>query len=378
MGIVMVSQKGRKRIESNHPWVFASDIISAQKGVEPGDVADVKDGAGHFLGRGYYNPLSQISLRMLTRHDEPIDRDFIHARVKQAVDYRAALGVLGACRLIHAESDFLPALVVDKFRDVLVTQTLSLGMEKLKPLVMEALLAVPGVRAIYERNDVHVRTLEGLEQNKGFLHGSCDTNVVIEENGIKLAVDIVNGQKTGYFLDQRENRAAIAPFVKGGKALHAARYGAAEVTGVDISEEAVGRARVLAGLNGFEKKCKFVAENAFDYLHTLQDEKAVFDAIILDPPAFAKNKDALKNATRGYKDINLRAMKILKPGGFLITCSCSHHMSQPLFLEMLQDAARDAGKTLRVLEVRGQAKDHPSLLAAPETNYLKCVLLQVW
>lgn len=389
MAKLVVNLKGRRRIEGGHPWVFASDIIHTDTGIDPGDVVDVFGEGDRFLGRGYYNPKSQISLRMLTRQDEPIDAAFIETRVKHAIDYRARLGVLHACRLINAESDFLPALIVDKFNDVLVMQTLSLGMEKLKPFVVDALMALPHVKGIYERNDVSVRTLEGLEQNKGVLRGSFETHVVIEENGIKLAVDVENGQKTGYFLDQRENRAAIAPFVKGGRvldcfchigsfSLHAARYGATDVTGVDISEEAVNRAGILARLNGFENRCRFVAANAFDHLRTLQAQKETYDAIILDPPAFAKNRDAVKGAARGYKDINLRAMKLLKPGGTLITCSCSHHMPLALFLEMMGAAALDASKTLRIIETRGQAKDHPHLLAAPETDYLKCVIAQVY
>ena len=389
MGKLFINTKGRRRVEGGHPWVFASDIVNADQEIEPGDIVDVYADGSRFLGRGYYNPKSQISLRMLTRSDEPIDGSFIRTRVRQAVDLRARLGVLHACRLINAESDFLPALIVDKFHDVLVMQTLSLGMEKLKPLIADALMELPGVKGIYERNDVPVRDLEGLEQYKGVLRGSFETQVVIEENGIKLAVDIHNGQKTGYFLDQRENRAAIAPFVKGAKvldcfchigsfSLHAARYGAVDVTGVDISEEAVSRAAILAKLNGFESRCRFVAANAFDHLRALQAEKEQYDTIILDPPAFAKNRDAVKSAARGYKDINLRAMKLLKPGGFLVTCSCSHHMTLPLFLEMMNSAALDADKVIRVIETRGQAKDHPHLMAAPETDYLKCVIAQVF
>lgn len=389
MGKLTINQKGKRRIEGGHPWVFSSDIIEAGKGVEPGDIVDVMSVENRFLGRGYYNPKSQISLRMLTRQDEPINAAFITRRVHDAVDYRARLGVLHACRLINAESDFLPAVIVDKFNDVLVMQTLSLGMEKLKDIVADALMEIPGVKGIYERNDVSVRTLEGLEQNKGILRGQFDTQVVIEENGVKLAVDVENGQKTGYFLDQRENRAAIAPFVKGGRvldcfchigsfSLHAVRYGAADVTGVDISEEATGRATVLASLNGFESRCRFVTANVFDHLRVLQAQKEQYDAIVLDPPAFAKNKDSVKGAARGYKDINLRGMKLLKPGGTLITCSCSYHMSAALFMEMLASAALDAGRVLRIVEVRGQAKDHPTLLAAPETNYLKCVIAQVF
>lgn len=390
MTALRITQKGRHRVEDGHPWVFASDIASVDTDVTPGDIVDVRTQDGkRFLGRGYYNPKSQISLRMLTRQDEPIDRQFIARRVHAAAELRAKLGHLDACRLIHAESDFLPALVVDRYHDVLVMQTLSLGMERMKDWVTEALMELPGVKGIYERNDVHVRELEGLTQNKGWLQGQHDTQIVIEENGIRLVVDIENGQKTGYFLDQRENRAAIAPFVRGARvldcfchigsfALHAGKYGAAEAVGIDISEEAVGRATVLAQLNKLDGRCSFVTANVFDYLRERQTEGQRYDTIILDPPAFTKSRDTVASATRGYKDINLRAMKMLKDGGILITCSCSQHMTEPLFLAMLQGAARDAGRDLRIVEKRGQAKDHPYLLAAPETNYLKCIIAQVF
>lgn len=387
MGTLTVNQKGRKRIENGHPWVFASDILKAE-GAEPGDVADVTCEKGRFLGRGYYNPKSQISLRMLTRKDEPIGAAFIAGRVRQAAEYRRALGLNGTCRLINAESDFLPALIVDRFGDALVMQSLSLGMEKLKAYAAEALMELPGIKGIYERNDAPVRSLEGLGQYKGFLTGNFDTMADIEENGVKLVVDIENGQKTGYFLDQKENRAAIAPFVKdarvldcfchiGSFALHAAAYGAADVTGIDISEEAVMRASQMASLNGVSSRCRFTAANVFDYLRELQANKEQYDVIILDPPAFAKSASALKNAGRGYKEINLRALKLLRPGGFLVTCSCSQHMTPELFMDMLISAARDSGRELRIVERRGQAKDHPYLLAAPETNYLKCVIAEV-
>lgn len=386
MGTLIVNQKGAKRVESGHPWVFASDIIEA-KDVEPGTAAEVYAQNQRFLGCGYYNPKSQISLRMLTKQKEQIDYKFIRKRINTAAEYRSRLGLSEVCRLINAESDFLPALIVDKFGSVLVMQVLSLGMEKLKEYITDALIELPGVSAIYERNDVTVRSYEGLEQNKGFLRGKQDTEIIINENGIKILVDIENGQKTGYFLDQRENRASIAPFVKGSRvldcfchtgsfALHSAFFGAAEVTGIDISEEATKRAAEIAKLNGF-KNCSFVTANVFDYLREKQAEKELYDVIILDPPAFAKSHDAIKGATRGYKEINLRAMKLLKPGGFLITCSCSQHMTADLFNDMLLSAAKDSGRDLRIIEKRGQAKDHPYLLAAPETNYLKCFITQV-
>lgn len=387
MGTLTVNQKGRKRIENGHPWVFSSDIIKTD-GVEPGDVADIVCEKGRFLGRGYYNPKSQISLRMLTRKEEPVDAEFIAKRVRQATEYRRMLGYSDTCRLINAESDFLPALIVDSFGGVLVMQSLSLGMEKLKGYAADALMEIPGVKGIYERNDAPVRSLEGLGQYKGFIKGKFDTMVEIEENGVKLVVDIENGQKTGYFLDQRENRAALEPFVRGARvldcfchigsfALHAARYGASDITGIDISEEAVRRASDMAELNGISGRCRFVAANVFDYLRDQQAEKERYDVIILDPPAFAKSASALKSAGRGYKEINLRALKLLHPGGFLVTCSCSQHMTPELFMDMLTSAVRDSGRELRIIERRGQAKDHPYLLAAPETNYLKCVIAEV-
>ena len=386
MSTLVVNKKGRKRIHSGHPWVFASDIAEAHD-VQPGAVADVFSPEQQFLGRGYYNPKSQISLRMLTRQKENIDAEFVQNRVRAAAEYRMGLGLYDVCRLVNAESDFLPALIVDKFGSALVMQVLSLGMEKLKDAVVDALMALPGVSSLYERSDVSVRTLEGLAQAKGFVRGDGETKIVILENGVKISVDIENGQKTGYFLDQRENRAALQPFVKGARvldcfchtgsfALHAAHYGAAEVTGVDISEEATNRAAGNAALNGFEN-CNFVTANVFDYLREKQAEKALYDVIILDPPAFAKSHGAIKSATRGYKEINLRAMKLLRPHGFLITCSCSQHMTAELFNDMLLAAAIDSGRELRIIEKRGQAKDHPYLLAAPETNYLKCFITQI-
>ena len=386
MGTLVVNKKGRKRIHSGHPWVFSSDIVKVSD-VTPGSVAEVFSEEQQFLGCGYYNAKSQISLRMLTRRRETVNDELIKARVNAAAEYRAKLGLSDVCRLVNAESDFLPALIVDKFGSTLVMQVLSLGMEKLKEYAADALMQLPGVSCIYERNDAPVRVLEGLEQYKGFFRGIGETKLVINENGIKLSVDIENGQKTGYFLDQRENRAAIAPFVKGAHvldccchtgsfALHSAFYGAAEVIGVDISEEAVSRATEIAKLNGFSN-CSFITANVFDYLREKQAQKELYDVIILDPPAFAKSHDAIKGATRGYKEINLRAMKLLKPGGFLITCSCSQHMTVDLFNEMLLSASVDSGRELRIIERRGQAKDHPYLLAAPETNYLKCFITQV-
>ncbi|MDD3243006.1 MAG: class I SAM-dependent rRNA methyltransferase [Eubacteriales bacterium] len=385
---ITVSTKGARRIDAGHPWVFSSDIIDPPQ-LTGGEVVSVYRQNRQFLGRGYFNARSQISLRMLTHQDIPIDRAFWQERIRRAVEYRRALGRLDCCRLIHAESDFLPALIVDKFADVLVVQALSAGIERVKADIVSILLEqLPDVKCVYERSDAPVRRLEGLEQVKGPLYGNLTGDAEVLENGVKLLIDVANGQKTGYFLDQHENRAAIAPYVRnktvldcfchiGSFALHAAHYGAADALGIDVSEEAVSRARMLADYNGFSA-CRYEAANAFDALRQMQNDGTHFDTVILDPPAFAKDKHAMKNATRGYKEINLRGIKLVREGGTLVTCSCSQHMTPPLFLDMLRDAAADAHRQLRIIEVRGQAKDHPSLLAAPETNYLKCVIAQVW
>ncbi|MGN1249873.1 MAG: class I SAM-dependent rRNA methyltransferase, partial [Candidatus Spyradocola sp.] len=368
-----------RRVEQGHPWVFRSDIDRVEKTANPGDVVDLHAARGKFLGRAYYNPASMITLRMLTREDEPIDRDFFYRRVQRAWDYRKAFCDVNSCRLIYGESDFLPALIVDKFADVCVMQSLALGIDRYKDVLCDAILDVTGCRGIYQRDDVPVRELEGLPLETGFLRGQFDTTVEMRENGIRFLVDVAHGQKTGFFLDQKENRASLAPIVRGKQvldcfthtgsfALHAAKFGAEHVTGVDISEDACAIARKNAELNELDN-VEFVAENAFDLLRRCYDEKTHYDVIILDPPAFTKTRQAVEGALRGYKEINLRAMKILPPGGFLVTCSCSQHVSEQAFSEMLLNAARDAHRQVRIVEQRTQGKDHPILLAAPEPRY---------
>jgi 23S rRNA (cytosine1962-C5)-methyltransferase len=385
---VILKKHRDKKIRNGHSWVFDNEIETVKGSYEPGDIVDVYDNRNKFLGRGYINPNSKIRVRILTRKNEEIDREFFKERIQQAWEYRKRLVDTSSCRVIFGEADFLPALIVDKFGDYLVVQTLALGIDKYKDMIVELLDEIIKPKGIYERNDVPVRELEGLEQRKGFLKGQFDTTVEIVENGIKLLVDIESGQKTGYFLDQRENRAAIEPFVKGsrvldtfthtgGFALHAAHYGAEEVVAVDISEHAIDYVKRNAELNGFQSKIKGVVGNVFDVLREYHKDGEKFDVVILDPPAFCKSRSALKGAYRGYKEINLRAMKIIKPGGFLVTCSCSHYMNPELFMEMIQDAAKDAKKTLRQIEVRTQAKDHPILMGADESLYLKCVIVQV-
>ena len=382
-------RRGREqRVLGGHPWVFRSDI-EREDGASDGLPVRVLTSAGRFLAMAVYNPRSQISLRILSRRDEPIDGAFIRGRVRRALDYRRRFADLNSCRLIFAESDGLPAVIADKFGDVIVVQILCLGMERFKGDIVDALAQELSPRGIYERNDVPVRELEGLTQQTGLLFGEVSDRVEMQENGVRFLVDVKEGQKTGFFLDQKENRAAIAPFVSGMRvldcfthtgsfALHAARYGAAEVTGVDISEHACACALENARLNGVEDRVRFECANAFDFLRAHQTAKEQYDVVILDPPAFTKTRSAVEGALRGYKEINLRGMKLTRDGGFFITCSCSQHVTPDLFRGMLLEAQKDAHVQLRQIEWRTQGRDHPILLASPETQYLKCGIFQVF
>ena len=382
-------RRGREqRVLGGHPWVFRSDI-EREDGAADGLPVRVLTSAGRFLAMAVYNPRSQISLRILSRRDEPIDGAFIRGRVRRALDYRRRFADLNSCRLIFAESDGLPAVIADKFGDVIVLQILCLGMERFKGDIVDALAQELSPRGIYERNDVPVRELEGLSQQTGLLWGEVPDRVEMQENGVRFLVDVKEGQKTGFFLDQKENRAAIAPFVSGMRvldcfthtgsfALHAARYGAAEVTGVDISEHACACALENARLNGVEDRVRFECANAFDFLRAQQTAKEQYDVVILDPPAFTKTRSAVEGALRGYKEINLRGMKLTRDGGFFVTCSCSQHVTPDLFRGMLMDAQKDAHVQLRQIEWRTQGRDHPILLASPETQYLKCGIFQVF
>lgn len=377
-----------QRVLGGHPWVFRSDI-EREDGAADGLPVRVLTSAGRFLAMAVYNPRSQISLRILSRRDEPIDGAFIRGRVRRALDYRRRFADLNSCRLIFAESDGLPAVIADKFGDVIVLQILCLGMERFKGDIVDALAQELSPRGIYERNDVPVRELEGLSQQTGLLFGEVPDRVEMQENGVRFLVDVKEGQKTGFFLDQKENRAAIAPFVSGMRvldcfthtgsfALHAAHYGAAEVTGVDISEHACACALENARLNGVEDRVRFECANAFDFLRAHQTAKEQYDVVILDPPAFTKTRSAVEGALRGYKEINLRGMKLTRDGGFFITCSCSQHVTPDLFRGMLLEAQKDAHVQLRQIEWRTQGRDHPILLASPETQYLKCGIFQVF
>lgn len=382
-------RRGREqRVLGGHPWVFRSDI-EREDGAADGLPVRVLTSAGRFLAMAVYNPRSQISLRILSRRDEPIDGAFIRGRVRRALDYRRRFADLNSCRLIFAESDGLPAVIADKFGDVIVLQILCLGMERFKGDIVDALAQELSPRGIYERNDVPVRELEGLSQQTGLLFGKVPDRVEMQENGVRFLVDVKEGQKTGFFLDQKENRAAIAPFVSGMRvldcfthtgsfALHAAHYGAAEVTGVDISEHACACALENARLNGVEDRVRFECANAFDFLRAHQTAKEQYDVVILDPPAFTKTRSAVEGALRGYKEINLRGMKLTRDGGFFVTCSCSQHVTPDLFRGMLLEAQKDARVQLRQIEWRTQGRDHPILLASPETQYLKCGIFQVF
>ena len=387
MADVILLPGKEKRVYSGHPWVFRSDIARTKNDPQPGDTVRVTASNGRFLCMAAYNPHSQIALRVLSYRDEPIDEAFIRSRVHRAVEYRRRFADLRSCRLIFAESDGLPAVIVDSFGDVLSLQCLCLGMEEYKDMICDALMEEVHPQGIYERGDVPVRELEGLQQVTGVLRGTVPDRVLMVENGVKFWVDVKQGQKTGFFLDQKENRAAIAPFVKGARvldcfthtgsfALHAAKFGAADVTGVDISEFACDFARENATLNGFDN-VRFVAANAFDYLKEQCAAGEQYDVVILDPPAFTKTRSNVEAAARGYKEINLRGMKLVKDGGYLVTCSCSQHMLPGQFKEVVLSAARDARVHLFQVDYRTQGRDHPILPAAPETQYLKCGIFRV-
>ncbi|SKA95364.1 SAM-dependent methyltransferase [Caloramator quimbayensis] len=389
MAKVYLGYKKGLRVEEGHPWVYSNEIEKIDGDYEAGDIVEVYNFKGRFIGKGYINPKSQITVRIMTRNkDEEINEDFFRKRIETAYEYRKKTIETTCCRVVFGEADFLPALIVDKYGDYLVIQTLALGIDKWKDTIVKVLNEVINPKGIYERNDVPVRELEGLSQVKGFLSAPFDTTVETSENGVKFFVDIAEGQKTGYFLDQKENRASLKDIVKGADvldcfchtgsfSLHAGYYGAKSVLGIDVSEHAVEFARRNAQLNNLSDVCKFEAHNAFDVLHKWAKEGKRYDVVILDPPAFTKSRSAIEGALRGYKEINLRGMKLLKPGGFLITCSCSHYMYPELFMQVIMDAARDAKKTIRQIEYRTQAKDHPVLWNSGETLYLKFLILQV-
>ncbi|MDF2699458.1 MAG: SAM-dependent methyltransferase [Haloplasmataceae bacterium] len=380
----------KKRVENGHPWVYKNEVETIDGDYLPGDIVEVYNHKQRFLGKGYINPNSLILVRIMTREqNEEINEEFFRRRIERAYNYRKKVVDTSSCRVIFGEADELPGLIVDKFNEYLSIQTLTLGIDQYKELIVKLLVEIVKPKGIYERNDNSVRLLEGLEEHKGYLYGNFDTVTIINENEIKMYVDIDGGQKTGSFLDQRENHAAIKSLVKdasvldcfthtGGFALHAAFYGAKHVTAVDISEHALELAKKNAELNKLESKIDLVCANAFDLLKEYTDTHRQFDVVILDPPAFTKSAKKIESAYRGYKEINLRGMKLVKPGGFLITASCSHYMTKELFKEMLEESAKDAKKTIREVEIRFQAKDHPILWGYDESLYLKLFILQVY
>lgn len=444
MADVFLTRNRKKRLEQGHPWIFQSEVELIEGDYLPGDIVRIVNHQGHFLAKGMINPNSQIMVRVLSYDPkEEIDQHFFTRRIKEAWEYRRRLlPDVESCRAVYGEADFIPGLVVDKYNDILVVQILSLGIERHKEWILAALLEVFAPRAVYLRNDVPVRELEGLEQGKGFWYGEAETKIEIVENGLKIIVDIEEGQKTGYFFDQRENRAAIAPLMKGwgvkrgvrllplnqngepilepdgseplrddqgeiiykpvdrrGKViknpfwdgaevlecfthtgsftLNACKHGAKKVTALDISEHAVETARQNIRLNGFLHRVEFVVANAFDYLREAVKEGKSWDVVILDPPAFAKSRSAVQGALRGYKDINLNGLKLIRDGGFLVTASCSFHVSPEQFKEVIQDAAFDAKKIIRLVHFSGAGVDHPKIAGVDEGNYLKFAIYEV-
>ncbi|MBO4366143.1 MAG: class I SAM-dependent rRNA methyltransferase [Clostridia bacterium] len=398
---ITVDPKAEKRIRSGHPWVYGEDTAAACGSYENGDLVDVVTGKGSWLGTGFVNDRSKIRVRLICRDpNQTFDEAFWERRIRYALDYRKTVcGGLSCCRLIFGEADQFPGWTLDKFGDVLVSETLSLGIERRKDLLFPILIRLlkeegETVSVLYERNDAPVRALEGMEPFCGFyafdgLRTDTDGTVLIEENGVRYLVDYVRGQKTGYFLDQKWNRQAVCSLSKGKRvldcfthtgsfALNAAFGGASSVTAVDVSEEALKTAGTNAELNGFSDRIAFVCADAFDYLQDLLDRKQKpFDLIVLDPPAFTKSGDTVKNAYLGYRRINYAAMKILPRGGYLATCSCSHFMTDGLFRSMLSDAAAAASVQLKQIEARQQGRDHPVLWSVPETAYLKFYIFQI-
>ncbi len=384
----VISAKGATRAREGHLWIYRSDVIVRPK-VESGSIVRVIDHRNRFVGWAHFGAETEITLRLLSKSETAIDREFWRNRLLAAIDWRRRVVTdTDAYRLVHSEGDYLPGLIVDRYGDCFVLQTLTRGMDSLKAMWVELLVEEFQPRLIVERNDAKVRQFEGLPMLNSLLHSSNDSTAaefVITENNIKFSVDLLEGQKTGAFLDQRENRAAAMNYASGrgldcfsfhgSFALHLASD-CDTVTAIDVSEPAIERARRNAELNGVTN-IEFIAANVFDKLRDYDDAGERFDTIVLDPPAFAKNRGALEGALRGYKEINLRALRLLNPGGVLITCSCSYHVNEELFLEMLKEAAHDAGRQVQIIEKRTQSRDHPILLTVPETYYLKCVVLRV-
>ena len=385
---VYLNKKINPRIAQGHPWIYNNEVDRIAGPIEPGDIVEVYFFDGQLAGRGYINPNSQIIIRLLTRKREEIDANFFYEKIKTAWVYRQQLGYTENCRLVFGEADGLPALIIDKFNDYFVLQTLSLGMDIWKQAIVDAIQKIFSPKGIYERNDVPVRELEGLTQVKDFLTEPFPTEIIIKENDLQFYVNIETGQKTGYFLDQQDNRRAIKEIVKGADVLgaftytgtfeiHAAHYGAKSVLGIDISESAVAQANKNAALNKLEHIVKFEAMNAFDVLKKWGKEGRKYDVVMLDPPAFTKSRNNIDKAITGYKEINLRGMQMLRNGGFLVTSSCTNLVSPELFLETIQMAAWDAKKRIRQVTYQSQSSDHPIIWGMENTHYLKFLIVEV-
>ena len=388
-GRVLLRPNREHRLAGGHLWVYEGDVARTAGTLDSGDVVDLYSHARRFCGRGLYNPRSKIRIRLLTLLEEPIDQGFWERRIRAAVGLRRRV-VTGtdAFRVVHGEGDLLPGLIVDRYADVLVMQSLSYGMDRRREALADLLMAATGGTAVYLRNDAKSRVLEGLPQQKGFLRGRASMQQEIHEGAARFVVDIEKGQKTGWFCDQRENRLAVATLSKdadvlesfchtGGFGIHAALYGARSVLGIDVSAEAVALARTHADMNGVAAVCRYVEADVFTDLRALDRNGSRFDLVVLDPPAFARSRGALPHALAGYKEINLWALRLVRPGGFLATCSCSHHVGEEEFWRTIVEAARDAKRPIRLLECRSQGRDHPMPAAMPETRYLKCLIVQV-
>lgn len=389
MATVHLKRKIAPRIVNGHPWIFANEVERVEGHPEPGSVVPVVYYDGKFAGQGYINQQSQIMVRLLTREKSDVVNEafFLH-KIQACWAYRQQLGYVENCRLVFGEADGLPQLIIDKFNDYFVIQTLALGIDLWKPAIVKALNTIFQPKGIYERNDVPVRELEGLPQQKGFLSAPFDTRIIINENGLKFHVDIENGQKTGYFLDQQDNRRAIQHIVKGADVLgaftytgtfeiHAGFYGARSVLGLDISENAVQQANRNAALNGVQDVVKFETANAFDVLKQWGKDGRQYDVVMLDPPAFTKSRANIQKAITGYKEINLRGMKLVKKGGFLVTSSCTNLVNAELFLQTIEMAAKDARRSIRQVTFQTQAADHPIIWGMENTHYLKFLIVQV-
>jgi 23S rRNA (cytosine1962-C5)-methyltransferase len=389
MSRVFLRRKIAPRVQNGHPWIFMNEVDRVEGSPAPADIVEVFSHDSKWIGSGYYNPQSQIVIRILSRvKGQGINADFFKNKIQSCWQYRQQTGYTENCRLVFGEADGLPQLIIDKFNDYFVIQTLALGIDRWKPVIVEALLEIFSPKGIYERNDVPVRELEGLPQQKGFLTAPFETKIIIKENGLQFYVDLANGQKTGYFLDQQDNRTAIRSIVKNADVLgaftytgtfevHAAHYGAKSVLGLDISASAVEQANENARLNGLQDRCSFEVANAFDLLKQWAKEGKQYDVVMLDPPAFTKSRATIQKAITGYKEINLRGMKLVKPGGFLVTSSCTNLVPAELFLEIIGMAAKDARRKIRQVCFQTQSADHPIVWEMENTQYLKFLIVQV-